>query len=66
MIVVPAEASTRNKKISTQSPMGAALMGKRVGDRISVRIRAPKGSTLQQVESTPATKVVEHEPAQKS
>ncbi|TML88144.1 MAG: hypothetical protein E6G08_08660 [Actinobacteria bacterium] len=38
----------------------------KIGDRISVRIRAPKGSTLQQVESTPATKVVEHEPAQKS
>lgn len=43
MIVTPAEASTRNRKISNQSPMGAALMGKRVGERISVR--APDGDT---------------------
>jgi hypothetical protein len=34
-----------------------------VGDRISVRIRAAKGSTLGQVESTPAARVAEHEPA---
>jgi hypothetical protein len=38
----------------------------KIGDRVAVRIRAPKGSTLQQVESTPANKVAEHEPAQKS
>lgn len=37
----------------------------KVGDRIAVRIRAAKGSTLAQVEQTPATKVAEHEPAQK-
>ena len=43
-IVVPAEASTRHRKISTQSPMGAALMGKRVGDRISVH--APAGDMV--------------------
>jgi hypothetical protein len=33
-----------------------------VGDRITVRIRAPKGSTLSQVESTPAVHIGEHEP----
>lgn len=42
-IVVPAEASTRSRKISTQSPMGAALLGKRAGDKISVH--APDGDT---------------------
>lgn len=36
----------------------------KVGDRVTVRIRAAKGSSLQQVESTPATKVAEHEPGQ--
>src|SRR6266511_1212067 len=49
MIVVPAEASTRNRKISTQSPMGAALMGKRAGDRISVP--APGGDLTYAIES---------------
>lgn len=34
-----------------------------VGDHITVRIRADKGSTLAQVESTPAVHVGEHEPA---
>ncbi|SRR6266536_249877 len=34
-----------------------------VGDHITVRIRAPRGSTLSQVESTPARHVGEHEPA---
>jgi hypothetical protein len=34
-----------------------------VGDRITVRIRAPRGSSLGQVESTPARHVGEHEPA---
>jgi hypothetical protein len=33
------------------------------GDRITVRIRAPHGSTLQQVEQTPAKHVGDHEPA---
>ena len=33
-----------------------------VGDRITVRIRAPKGSTLAQVESAPARHIGEHEP----
>jgi hypothetical protein len=34
-----------------------------VGDRVVVRVRAPRGSTLAQVESTPAVHVVEREPA---
>jgi hypothetical protein len=38
----------------------------KVGDPIVVRIRADKGSTLQQVESTAAVKVAEHEPANQS
>jgi hypothetical protein len=33
-----------------------------VGDHITIRIRAPKGSTLSQVESTPARHIGEHEP----
>ena len=36
-----------------------------VGDRIVVRIRAAKGSSLAQVEATPAKHVGEHEPASK-
>ena len=35
----------------------------KVDDRVTVRIRAAKGSTLAQVESTPAARVAEHEPA---
>jgi len=34
-----------------------------VGDRVTVRIRAAKGSTLAQVEATAAARVAEHEPA---
>src|SRR5205085_12660843 len=33
-----------------------------VGQRVTVRIRAPRGSTLGQVKSTPAVHVGEHEP----
>ena len=36
----------------------------KVGDRISVRIRAPGRASLAQVESTPANHVGEHEPGQ--
>jgi transcription elongation factor GreA len=43
-IVVPAEASTRNRKISDQSPMGAAMIGKRLGDE--VRFHAPGGDMV--------------------
>jgi hypothetical protein len=32
------------------------------GDRITVRIRAPRSSTLAQVEATPANHVGDHEP----
>jgi hypothetical protein len=32
------------------------------GDRITVRVRAPRGSTLAQVEATPAAHVGDHEP----
>jgi hypothetical protein len=35
----------------------------RAGDRITVRIRAPRDSTLAQVEATPAAHVGDHEPA---
>jgi hypothetical protein len=35
----------------------------KVGDRITVHVRAARGSTLEQIESTPATRVGEHEPA---
>jgi len=40
-IVAPAEANTRQGKISNESPIGAALIGKRVGECISVT--APAG-----------------------
>ena len=35
----------------------------KVGDRISVRIRAPRGSSLARLDSTPANHVGDHEPA---
>jgi hypothetical protein len=34
----------------------------KAGDRITVRVRAPRGSTLAQVEAVPATRVGDHEP----
>ena len=34
----------------------------KAGDRITVRVRAPRGSTLAQVEATPATHIGDHEP----
>lgn len=40
-VVCSAEASTNDFKISDESPLGAALMGKRVGDRLA--IKAPSG-----------------------
>src|SRR3954469_22586711 len=33
------------------------------GDRVTVRVRAPRGSTLAQVAATPAAHVAEHEPS---
>ncbi len=35
----------------------------KVGDKVAVRVRADKGSTLAQVESTPAVHVGDREPA---
>jgi hypothetical protein len=33
------------------------------GDRITVRVRASRGSTLAQVEATPAARIAQHEPS---
>jgi transcription elongation factor GreA len=41
-IVGPAEASPRDGRISNESPLGRALMDRRVGDR--VRVDAPAGA----------------------
>ncbi|MHB8376953.1 MAG: transcription elongation factor GreA [Dehalococcoidia bacterium] len=41
IIVGPAEADPREGKISNESPVGRALMGKRVNDE--VKVSAPKG-----------------------
>ena len=41
-LVDPAEADTRNGSISTDSPVGSVLMGKRVGD--SATVETPAGS----------------------
>jgi len=40
-IVGPAEADPRDGRISNESPVGRALLGKRVGDRVQVNV--PKG-----------------------
>lgn len=40
-VVGTAEADSRNNKISNESPLGAALMGRKVGD--VVKIEAPVG-----------------------
>ena len=47
-LVSPEEANTLHGKISTQSPVGAAVLGKRVGD--TVIVRAPGGETTFTVE----------------
>ncbi|HZP57230.1 MAG TPA: transcription elongation factor GreA [Dehalococcoidia bacterium] len=41
VIVGPAEADPRDGKISNESPVGRALMGKRVNDEVQVNV--PKG-----------------------
>jgi transcription elongation factor GreA len=41
-LVNPAEASSANGRVSIQSPLGQALLGRRVGDRATVV--APSGS----------------------
>lgn len=47
-IVGPVEADPLEGKISNESPIGAALMGKKVGD--SVTIKTPKAETTYKVE----------------
>lgn len=47
-LVSPEEANTMLAKISTESPVGAALLGKRVGD--TVVVSAPGGETTFTVE----------------
>ncbi|HLI51528.1 MAG TPA: transcription elongation factor GreA [Thermomicrobiaceae bacterium] len=42
-LVSPEEANTMQGKISTDSPVGAALLGKQIGDEVVVR--APGGET---------------------
>jgi hypothetical protein len=44
-------------------PTVIQLADLKIGDKVAVRIRADAGSTLTQVEATPAAKVAEHEPA---
>lgn len=45
-IVGAAEADPRNGKISNESPIGSALLGKRVGDRVLVRTPAGEWTVL--------------------
>ncbi len=47
-LVSPEEANTLHGKISTQSPVGAAVLGKRAGEKVIVR--APGGETTFTVE----------------
>ena len=44
MIVGPAEANPRERKISHESPIGSALLGHRKGDR--VRVETPSGELV--------------------
>lgn len=48
-IVGPVEADPMNGKISNESPIGVALLGKKVGD--SAEITTPKGTTKYQIAS---------------
>lgn len=47
-IVGPVEADPLEGKISNESPIGSALMGKKVGDKVT--IETPKGSVFYTVE----------------
>ncbi len=49
-----------------KAPTVVSLSQLGVGERVVVRVRAPRGSTLAQVESTPARHIGEHEPASSS
>lgn len=44
MLVGAAEANPREGRISNESPLGRALMGRRVGDE--VKVQAPAGATM--------------------
>ena len=44
LVVDSAEASPRDGKISVESPLGSALMGTQVGDRVVVE--APDGKVI--------------------
>ena len=48
-IVGPVEADPLEGKISNESPIGAALMGKKAGDKVT--IETPKGSTTYTIEA---------------
>jgi hypothetical protein len=47
-------------------PTVTQLADLKAGDKVAIHVRAQAGSTLGQVEATPAAKVAEHEPASKS
>jgi transcription elongation factor GreA len=49
MIVGAAEANPREGKISQKSPIGAALLGHRKGDK--VRVETPSGTTVFKIKS---------------
>lgn len=48
-VVGPVEADPLEGKISNESPIGAALMGKKVGDKVT--ITTPKGEVVYSVEA---------------
>ena len=47
MLVGEWEADPKQKKISHESPLGQALMGKKVGDKVEVE--APAGKVLYKI-----------------
>jgi transcription elongation factor GreA len=49
-LVEPREASPLHKKISIQSPVGEAILGRRVGDEVTVN--TPAGQQTYKVEKT--------------
>jgi transcription elongation factor GreA len=48
-VVGPVEADPLEGKISNESPIGAALMGKKVGDKVT--ITTPKGEVVYSIEA---------------
>jgi transcription elongation factor GreA len=53
MIVGAAEANPREGKISNESPLGAALMGRKVGDK--VKVAAPAGELVFKIKNIKKT-----------